>query len=140
MRVMEGFWCLTTSPARRQQLKLLPTCPPCSYRDLAPAAAAARLPAEGATAAQLAAFVRQCVRRYDGKRCDPGSTVGAFGAQSIGESYARPPARLRASSVPPLVLRNLPPPNHLSLSPLPAPAASLLPPPLRCPQASRARR
>lgn len=39
----------------------------------------------GVTAAELAAFVRQCTQRYEQKRIDAGSTVGAFGAQSIGE-------------------------------------------------------
>jgi hypothetical protein len=40
--------------------------------------------AVGVTASELAAFVEQCTRRYERKRIDPGSTVGAFGAQSIG--------------------------------------------------------
>jgi len=37
------------------------------------------------TEAQLDVFLRECVTRYQRKRVDPGSTVGAFGAQSIGE-------------------------------------------------------
>ena len=36
------------------------------------------------TAAELATFVEQCTSRYESKRIDPGATVGAFGAQSIG--------------------------------------------------------
>jgi hypothetical protein len=39
----------------------------------------------GVTQAELHEFLRQCVERYEAKRIDPGSTVGAFGAQSIGE-------------------------------------------------------
>jgi DNA-directed RNA polymerase III subunit RPC1 len=39
----------------------------------------------GVTAAELRGFVEQCTSRYEAKRIDPGSTVGAFGAQSIGE-------------------------------------------------------
>ncbi|PSC73949.1 DNA-directed RNA polymerase III subunit rpc1-like isoform X2 [Micractinium conductrix] len=39
----------------------------------------------GVTAAELATFVEQCTSRYESKRIDPGATVGAFGAQSIGE-------------------------------------------------------
>ncbi|KAL4425069.1 hypothetical protein ABPG77_010383 [Micractinium sp. CCAP 211/92] len=39
----------------------------------------------GMTAAELRAFVEQCTKRYESKRIDPGATVGAFGAQSIGE-------------------------------------------------------
>lgn len=42
-------------------------------------------PAVGVTAAELRGFVEQCTSRYEAKRIDPGSTVGAFGAQSIGE-------------------------------------------------------
>ena len=41
--------------------------------------------AVGVTAAELRGFVEQCTSRYEAKRIDPGSTVGAFGAQSIGE-------------------------------------------------------
>ncbi|EIE19808.1 beta and beta-prime subunits of DNA dependent RNA-polymerase [Coccomyxa subellipsoidea C-169] len=48
----------------------------------APEAAAA---AQSITAAELREFLRLCARRYEAKRMDPGSTVGAFGAQSIGE-------------------------------------------------------
>ncbi|KFM26649.1 DNA-directed RNA polymerase III subunit rpc1 [Auxenochlorella protothecoides] len=33
----------------------------------------------------LAGFVAQCAARYERKRIEPGATVGAFGAQSIGE-------------------------------------------------------
>eukprot|EP00878_Enallax_costatus_P021182 GHUV01022417.1.p1 GENE.GHUV01022417.1~~GHUV01022417.1.p1 ORF type:complete len:456 (+),score=120.95 GHUV01022417.1:512-1879(+) len=40
---------------------------------------------EGLTAAELAGFVRRCIAKYESKRVDPGSTVGAVGAQSIGE-------------------------------------------------------
>ncbi|KAG2499255.1 hypothetical protein HYH03_002834 [Edaphochlamys debaryana] len=40
---------------------------------------------EGLTPAQLEAFVSLCVNKYATKRIDPGSTVGAVGAQSIGE-------------------------------------------------------
>lgn len=40
---------------------------------------------EGVTAAELRDFIQQCIRRYERKRIDPGATVGAFGAQSIGE-------------------------------------------------------
>ncbi len=39
----------------------------------------------GFTRAQLHTFVERCRARYESKRIDPGSTVGAFGAQSIGE-------------------------------------------------------
>ncbi|CAK0785283.1 hypothetical protein CVIRNUC_008489 [Coccomyxa viridis] len=41
--------------------------------------------AQSLTRAQLQEFVSLCRRRYEAKRVDPGSTVGAFGAQSIGE-------------------------------------------------------
>ncbi|KAK9819626.1 hypothetical protein WJX72_000381 [[Myrmecia] bisecta] len=37
------------------------------------------------SAAEVHNFVRLCTARYESKRMDPGSTVGAFGAQSIGE-------------------------------------------------------
>lgn len=46
----------------------------------------AHLSAVGVTAAELRGFVEQCTTRYEAKRIDPGSTVGAFGAQSIGEA------------------------------------------------------
>jgi len=39
----------------------------------------------GFTAPQLKAFIMMCQRRHREKIVDPGSTVGAFGAQSIGE-------------------------------------------------------
>ncbi|GLC35764.1 hypothetical protein PLESTM_000363300 [Pleodorina starrii] len=40
---------------------------------------------EGLTPTQLEAFVSLCIAKYATKRIDPGSTVGAVGAQSIGE-------------------------------------------------------
>ncbi|GAX79763.1 hypothetical protein CEUSTIGMA_g7204.t1 [Chlamydomonas eustigma] len=40
---------------------------------------------EGLTARQLDCFMRLVISKYDSKRIDPGSTVGAVGAQSIGE-------------------------------------------------------
>eukprot|EP00798_Chlamydomonas_sp_ICE-L_P002152 gene2152-18202_t len=40
---------------------------------------------EGFTQRQLEAFLIQCLTKYESKRIDPGSTVGAVGAQSIGE-------------------------------------------------------
>lgn len=40
---------------------------------------------DGLTPVQLEAFVGMCVAKYATKRIDPGSTVGAVGAQSIGE-------------------------------------------------------
>lgn len=39
----------------------------------------------GLTQQELDAFVRRCLDKYEAKRVDPGSTVGAVGAQSIGE-------------------------------------------------------
>ena len=42
-------------------------------------------PASGVTAAQLETFLDRCVRKYRAKRIEPGSAVGAVGAQSIGE-------------------------------------------------------
>ena len=39
----------------------------------------------GMTVEELKAFVALCARRYEAKRIDHGSTVGAVGAQSIGE-------------------------------------------------------
>ncbi|GBF92585.1 DNA-directed RNA polymerase III subunit [Raphidocelis subcapitata] len=39
----------------------------------------------GLTQEQLRAFLERCRDKYRGKRIDPGSTVGAVGAQSIGE-------------------------------------------------------
>jgi DNA-directed RNA polymerase III subunit RPC1 len=39
----------------------------------------------GVTAAQLDEFLARCVQKYDAKRIEPGSAVGAVGAQSIGE-------------------------------------------------------
>ncbi|GIL99158.1 hypothetical protein Vretimale_4372 [Volvox reticuliferus] len=40
---------------------------------------------DGLTRPQLEAFVSLCISKYATKRIDPGSTVGAVGAQSIGE-------------------------------------------------------
>ncbi|KAF8067125.1 DNA-directed RNA polymerase III subunit RPC1 [Scenedesmus sp. PABB004] len=40
---------------------------------------------DGLTRSELAAFVGRAVAKYGAKRVDPGSTVGAVGAQSIGE-------------------------------------------------------
>ncbi|WIA12568.1 hypothetical protein OEZ85_006229 [Tetradesmus obliquus] len=40
---------------------------------------------EGLTCSELAGFVQRCLAKYEAKRVDPGSTVGAVGAQSIGE-------------------------------------------------------
>ena len=40
---------------------------------------------EGLTPEQLGAFVARCVEKYEAKRADAGGTVGAVGAQSIGE-------------------------------------------------------
>ncbi|PNW84960.1 hypothetical protein CHLRE_03g165750v5 [Chlamydomonas reinhardtii] len=40
---------------------------------------------DGLTRPQLEAFVAMCLAKYATKRIDPGSTVGAVGAQSIGE-------------------------------------------------------
>ena len=42
-------------------------------------------PSSGVTAAQLETFLDRCVRKYRAKRIEPGSAVGAVGAQSIGE-------------------------------------------------------
>ena len=39
----------------------------------------------GATSAQLTEFLDRCVRKYRSKRIEPGTAVGAVGAQSIGE-------------------------------------------------------
>ena len=39
----------------------------------------------GVTKAQLDEFLERCVRKYHAKRIEPGSAVGAVGAQSIGE-------------------------------------------------------
>ena len=39
----------------------------------------------GVTKAQLDEFLERCVRKYSAKRIEPGSAVGAVGAQSIGE-------------------------------------------------------
>lgn len=39
----------------------------------------------GLTPLQLAAFLDRCRSKYASKRVDPGATVGAVGAQSIGE-------------------------------------------------------
>ena len=39
----------------------------------------------GVTQNQLEGFLNECVSKYDQKRQEPGSTVGAIGAQSIGE-------------------------------------------------------
>ena len=39
----------------------------------------------GVTEAQLDEFLERCVRKYHAKRIEPGSAVGAVGAQSIGE-------------------------------------------------------
>ncbi|CAD7700847.1 unnamed protein product [Ostreobium quekettii] len=40
---------------------------------------------EGLTAGELRRFMRRVVERYETKRIEPGTTVGAVGAQSIGE-------------------------------------------------------
>ena len=40
---------------------------------------------QGVTAAQLTEFLDRCVAKYRNKRIEPGSAVGAVGAQSIGE-------------------------------------------------------
>ena len=42
-------------------------------------------PAAGVTASQLETFLDRCVSKYRAKRIEPGSAVGAVGAQSIGE-------------------------------------------------------
>ncbi|CAI7924353.1 unnamed protein product, partial [Closterium sp. NIES-54] len=39
----------------------------------------------GVTAKQLQLFLDTCIRRYQSKRMEPGTAVGAIGAQSIGE-------------------------------------------------------
>jgi len=39
----------------------------------------------GMTDEEVRVFIKECITRYRQKRVDPGSTVGAFGAQSIGE-------------------------------------------------------
>jgi len=41
--------------------------------------------AAGLTARQVEAFLATCCEKLEGKRVDPGATVGAYGAQSIGE-------------------------------------------------------
>jgi DNA-directed RNA polymerase beta' subunit len=42
-------------------------------------------PPSGVTQAQLTSFLDRCVSKYHSKRIEPGSAVGAVGAQSIGE-------------------------------------------------------
>jgi len=51
----------------------------------APASSSEGDPGVGATAAQLETFLDRCVSKYRAKRIEPGSAVGAVGAQSIGE-------------------------------------------------------
>ncbi|CAL8471480.1 g11022 [Coccomyxa elongata] len=53
--------------------------------DRGPRTLEAAAAAQSITAAELREFLRLCAQRYEAKRMDPGSTVGAFGAQSIGE-------------------------------------------------------
>ena len=51
----------------------------------APASSSEGDPGVGVTAAQLETFLDRCVSKYRAKRIEPGSAVGAVGAQSIGE-------------------------------------------------------